>query len=160
MTRHRRQREERTSSSRKTGLRATAASTPERHQSTAPGCAPTADACYPTWPKPLATRHNRVAASDPPEMPASSAWPTPPRDAARHGHHCGRSCPLGSSAYCTSHFRFSTGLDHLACVCRHAVSSRESPSPHTPPNLVVGGCRRTLIASRCEDLQVEHPVQG
>src|SRR5215470_2913687 len=31
---------------------------------------------------------------------------------------------------------------------------------HTPPNLVVGRCRRTLIASCSEDLQVEHPVCG
>src|SRR5207302_6976966 len=31
---------------------------------------------------------------------------------------------------------------------------------HIPPNLVVGRCRRTLIASRREDLQVEHPVRG
>ena len=30
---------------------------------------------------------------------------------------------------------------------------------HIPPNLVVGRCRRTLIASRREDLQVEHPVR-
>ena len=31
--------------------------------------------------------------------------------------------------------------------------------PHIPPNLVVGRCWRTLIASRSEDLQVEHPVR-
>src|SRR5215467_4228464 len=31
---------------------------------------------------------------------------------------------------------------------------------HIPPNLVVGRCRRTLIASGSEDLQVEHPVCG
>ena len=31
---------------------------------------------------------------------------------------------------------------------------------HIPPNLVVGKCRRTLIASGSEDLQVEHPVSG
>jgi hypothetical protein len=31
---------------------------------------------------------------------------------------------------------------------------------HIPPNLVVGRCRRTLIASGREDLQVEHPVCG
>jgi hypothetical protein len=30
---------------------------------------------------------------------------------------------------------------------------------HIPPNLVVRRCRRTLIASRSEDLQVEHPVR-
>ena len=30
---------------------------------------------------------------------------------------------------------------------------------HIPPNLVVGRCWRTLIASRSEDLQVEHPVR-
>ena len=30
---------------------------------------------------------------------------------------------------------------------------------HIPPNLVVGRCRRTLRASRREDLQVEHPVR-
>src|SRR5215831_8046722 len=31
---------------------------------------------------------------------------------------------------------------------------------HIPPNLVVGRCRRTLIASGSEDLQVEHPVRS
>src|SRR5712691_10398218 len=31
-------------------------------------------------------------------------------------------------------------------------------SNHIPSHLVVGGCRHTLIASRREDLQVEHPV--
>src|SRR5215813_3065552 len=31
---------------------------------------------------------------------------------------------------------------------------------HIPPNLVVRRCRRTLIASGSEDLQVEHPVCG
>src|SRR5215510_15058922 len=31
---------------------------------------------------------------------------------------------------------------------------------HIPPNLVVRRCRRTLIASGSEDLQVEHPVRG
>src|SRR5215471_19334745 len=31
---------------------------------------------------------------------------------------------------------------------------------HIPSNLVVGRCRRTLIASGSEDLQVEHPVCG
>src|SRR5215831_20685156 len=30
---------------------------------------------------------------------------------------------------------------------------------HIPPNLVVGRCWRTLIASRREDLQVQHPVR-
>src|SRR5438874_4827141 len=45
-----------------------------------------------------------------------------------------------------------------------AIRIRRSRSPilrkawHIPSHLVVGGCRRTLIASRCEDLQVEHPV--
>ena len=34
------------------------------------------------------------------------------------------------------------------------------PLFHIPPNLVVGRCRRTLIASGSEDLQVEHPVCG
>ena len=34
------------------------------------------------------------------------------------------------------------------------------PQAHIPPNLVVRRCRRTLITSRREDLQVEHPVRG
>jgi len=33
-----------------------------------------------------------------------------------------------------------------------------SRGPHIPPNLVVGRLKRILIASRGEDLQVEHPV--
>jgi len=71
------------------------ASPPIRSQKTALACAPTAGAYCRVDAKPLETRHNRVAASDPPETPASSAWQTPRRDAARHDRNCGRSCPLG-----------------------------------------------------------------
>src|SRR6266849_6322985 len=51
----------------------------------------------------------------------------------------------------------------FACCAIHGCECStpgETKIAHTPPNLVVGGCRRTLIASRREDLQVEHPVQG
>src|SRR6266853_2945964 len=40
------------------------------------------------------------------------------------------------------------------------IKYRKSQDFHIPPNLVVGRCWRTLIASRREDLQVEHPVRG
>src|SRR5215471_10390174 len=45
-------------------------------------------------------------------------------------------------------------MEHISVV---PISIR---SFHIPPNLVVGRCRRTLIASGSEDLQVEHPVCG
>src|SRR6266702_955186 len=47
----------------------------------------------------------------------------------------------------------------VAAYDRFAIL-RPSGLPHIPPNLVVGRCWRTLIASRSEDLQVEHPVRG
>src|SRR5207245_5610602 len=40
----------------------------------------------------------------------------------------------------------------------HRIDRRKGT--HIPPDLVGGRCRRTLIASRREDLQVEHPVRG
>ena len=39
-----------------------------------------------------------------------------------------------------------------------ALSAAGASKIHIPPNLVVGRCRRTLIASGREDLQVEHPT--
>jgi hypothetical protein len=43
--------------------------------------------------------------------------------------------------------------------CIVPTGNGQSGKRHIPPNLVVGRCRRTLIASRSEDLQVEHPVR-
>src|SRR5215813_4275418 len=40
------------------------------------------------------------------------------------------------------------------------MSSPSTRITHIPPNLVVGRCRRTLIASGSEDLEIEHPVCG
>jgi hypothetical protein len=41
---------------------------------------------------------------------------------------------------------------------RTALICIVSGFPHIPPDLVVGRLSTTLIASRGEDLQVEHPV--
>jgi len=50
---------------------------------------------------------------------------------------------------CCSHHG---GIDPLNCCVNGKI--------HIPSHLVVGRCRRTLIASGSEDLQVEHPVCG
>src|SRR6476619_2573876 len=88
-----------TSSSRTTGLRAVAAWTQRHRHRTTLSSAPTAGVCCRAVPIPFETTHNRVAGSDPPKTPASSAWQTPQRDAARHARSCAQSDSPGFSAY-------------------------------------------------------------
>src|SRR4029434_1944561 len=88
-----------TSSSRTTELRAVAAWTQGHSHRTTLSSAPTAGVCCRALPIPFETTHTRVAGSDPPKTPASSAWQTPQRDSARHAHRCAQSYSPGFSAY-------------------------------------------------------------
>src|SRR5216684_135546 len=62
-------------------------------------CAPITGACCLTSSTPLGRGHSKAAGSGPPKTPASSAWQTPQKDAARHGHSCAQNCRPDSSAY-------------------------------------------------------------
>src|SRR5215475_8362417 len=61
--------------------------------------APTAGACSRASARPLGTRHNTAAAPGPPRRPASSAWQTRPKDAARHGRSYAQSYTPGFSGH-------------------------------------------------------------
>src|SRR5882724_5438784 len=89
----------RASSSRTPGLRAVAAWTQGHRHRTTLSSAPTAGVCYPALSRPLETRHNSAAGSDPPKTPASSAWQTQQTDVAGHGRHGVQSGRLGFLGY-------------------------------------------------------------
>ena len=64
--------------------------------------------------------------------------------------------PVGGREAWVSVARFTVPIVAVTAY----ISNTKNAISHTPPNLVVGRCRRTLIASGSEDLQVEHPVGG
>src|SRR4030067_3576192 len=65
---------EKTSSTRKTALRAVAALTVAYIQKTTTACVPTAGACYLVDAKPPEIRDNKAVVFDPLERPTSSTW--------------------------------------------------------------------------------------
>ena len=87
------------SSTRKRGLRATGASTSARRRKTRRADAPTAPGCCRIAPPLRETKHNTAAGFDRPEMRASSARPTRPRDAGSHAQSCARNGSPDFSAY-------------------------------------------------------------
>ena len=93
------QRSELTSSSRTTGLRTGAASTPGHNHRKALSSSPKADVCYRALPTPLGRADSTAVGPDPPKRPASSRGQIPLRDVDSHDQNCAQSCSPGFSAY-------------------------------------------------------------